>query len=509
MTERTTAQRAREDPASEGAMRLSKLTLPREEMRSLGYAVVDALVEHFEGLPDAPVARRHPEASRLQGRLHEPAPESPTHPERVLEQLQSDVFSSMMHSDHPRFFGYIPGPSNFVGAMADALAAGLNVFAGTWADASGPAALELATLDWLREICGMPASAGGIFVSGGSMANLTALAVARHTLLPGGHFADAVVYYSDQTHSSIERGLMLLGFKRSQLRELPSDEALTLDPARLRCEIAANRGEGRRPFCVVANAGTTNTGAVDPLSELTAICRQEGMWLHADGAYGASAVLTAEGADALAGLDLVDSLAIDPHKWLFQPYEIGCVLVRDARRMRDTFKVRPDYLRDLEREAEGVNFCDYGPQLSRSFRALKLWMSLKVFGLAAFRAAIAHGMASASLTEEKLRRADRCWEIVSPAQLGILCFRYAPSGWRGEDLDALNQRVADELAATGYAFPSTTVLHGRIVLRMCTINPRTTYEDIEGTVRLLTEIGTRLSGRRADADARRPLAGVA
>jgi len=354
-------------------------------MRALGYRVIDMLVEHFETLPEKPVTRKADRAS-LEGRLRETLPEQGTDPLAVLDQVERDVFENIMHLDHPRFFAFVPSPSNFVGVMAEALAAGFNVFAGTWLEASGPAQIELVTVDWLRSACGLPVSAGGLFVSGGSMANITALAVARHRVLDD-QIPGAVVYCSDQTHSSIERGLWVLGFGRHQLRKVPSDDRFRLDLSALRSAVEADRAAGRVPFCVVANAGTTNTGAVDPLPELADYCDREGLWLHVDGAYGAAAVLCKRGHATLEGLGRADSLSLDPHKWLFQPYEIGCVLVRDERWLRETFHILPEYLIDIEGQAGEVNFCDRGIQLTRGFRALKLWMSFKVFGQAGFEAA--------------------------------------------------------------------------------------------------------------------------
>jgi aromatic-L-amino-acid decarboxylase len=238
---------------------------------------------------------------------------------------------------------------------------------------------------------------------------------------------------------------------------------------------------------VVANAGTTNTGAVDPLGDLATICRDNGMWLHTDGAYGAAAVLTEEGKAALAGLSGTDSLAIDPHKWLFCPFEIGCILVRDRGLLKNAFHILPDYMKDVERTGTEVNFCDFGIQLSRNFRALKLWLSIKVFGLGAFREAVAGGIENARLAEARIR-ASRQWEIVTPAQLGIVSFRACLPGRSPEEIDSIHHRIVDRLTEEAYAFLSSTILSGRTVLRMCTINPTTTRRDIESTVEHLDRI---------------------
>lgn len=467
----------------------SRLQLAPDELRRLGYRIVDLLVEHEQSLPGKPVTHVLDWRS-AQERLRDPFPEQGLPPERVLEEVERDVLGTIMHVNHPRFFAFVPGPGNLVSALADALAAGFNVFAGTWMEGSGPAEVELRTIDWLRQICGLPETAFGLLVSGGSVANLTALAVARRVRL-GDRIPRGVAYFSDQTHSAVERAFRILGFESGQLRRLPSGEDFRLPLGALERAVEADRAAGLIPFCVVANAGTTNTGAVDPLRELARFCRDEGLWLHADGAYGAAAALCERGRRLLEGLDAVDSLALDPHKWLFQPFEAGCVLVREGSQLRDTFRTVPPYLADVYRQ-EGVNFCDYGIQLTRSFRALKLWMSLKVFGVAAFRQAIERGFELAGLAEARLR-ANPVWEIVSPAQMAVVCFRYRAPGGAETESDAFQQRLADAMFAGGFAALTTTVLKGRRVLRMCTINPRTTAEDIAATIERLEQVAAGLA----------------
>ncbi|MCX6620706.1 MAG: pyridoxal-dependent decarboxylase [Acidobacteria bacterium] len=454
-----------------------RLDFTPDQMRRFGYRIIDLLVEHFSESADGPVASLT-DRETLEGCLAGPPPELPSDPEEVLERLQRDVFSSRMRVDHPRFFAFVPGPGNFAGAMADALVSGLNIFAGTWMAGSGPIALELATVRWLAEACGMPEAAGGLFVSGGSMANLTALAVARHVVLDD-RMDGAVVYYSDQTHSSVERALRTIGFLPEQLRRLPSDAAFRLSVEQLAVAVEADRRAGRRPFCVIANAGTTNTGAVDPLARLASFCKTGGLWLHADGAYGAAACLSGRGRAALEGIGQVDSLSLDPHKWLFQPFETGCVIVRDADLLRRTFRIMPEYLQDVHRLSP-VNLCDYGVQLTRSFRALKLWMSIQIFGMQAFREAIEHGFHLAEYAEARLRRMPG-WEVVSPAQMAVVCFRYT------ED-DARNAGLVQAMYRDGHAMLTSTVLHGRTVLRLCTINPRTTEADLDSTLARLDQL---------------------
>jgi glutamate/tyrosine decarboxylase-like PLP-dependent enzyme len=462
-----------------------RIELSREEMKDLGYRVVDMIVDHVETLSKKPVSRSLGEGWSGDVDI-EPIPEEGGDIAEILRTVERDVLGAIMHVDHPRYFAFIPGPGNFVGAMADALSSGFNVFASTWLEGSGAAQIELVTINWLRQICGMPEGAGGLFVSGGSMANLTGLAVARSTIL-GHDLTDGVVYFSDQTHSSVERALWVLGFAPRQIRKLPTDKDYRLVPELLSAEIERDRAAGRRPFCVVANAGTTNTGAVDPLKELAAITRDCGMWLHVDGAYGAAAILTEEGKAALSGLSCSDSLVIDPHKWLFCPFEIGCVLVRDRTLLRNAFHILPEYMEDAERTGTEVNFCDFGIQLSRGFRALKLWMSIKVFGLGAFREAVAAGIENARIAETIIG-ASRRWRVVTPAQLGIVTFRALLPGRPSEEIDSIHRGIVDRLVKDGYAFLSSTVLSGRVVLRMCTINPRTTQQDIADTIGLLERL---------------------
>src|SRR5436309_2616480 len=319
----------------------SRIALSREEMREFGYRVVDLLAEHFAKMQDGSVGAKADPARIIPLFEGEP-PETGRDPNELLEQLERDVFPNNLHVDHPRFFAFVPGPNNFVSTMADALAAGFNVFNGTWFGGSAAAALELGVIRWLGRTCAMPATTGGLFVSGGSVANMTGLMAARRAVLKD-RIDGATVYLSDQTHSSVERALRLSGFSREQIRRLESDRNFRLSIKTLRAAIADDRRAGLRPFCIVANAGTTNTGAVDPLSELADLAAKEKLWLHVDGAFGAAAILSKRGRERLDGLDRADSLTLDPHKWLFQSFECGCVLVRDAAILKSAFKIKADY----------------------------------------------------------------------------------------------------------------------------------------------------------------------
>ena len=461
------------------------LHLSREEMRTLGYRVVDLLVDHFADGEEQGTGRS-PSRSEMEDRLRETLPEEGQDPHTVLDQVEADVLPNTMRVDHPRFFGFVPGPNNFIGVLADALAAGFNVFSGTWISGAAAAQVELVVIDWLRERCGLPDTTRGLFTSGGSMANVTALAAARHAVLDD-DVTDAVAYCSDQTHTSVDRALRLLGFAPDQLRRLPSDDRFRLNPDAVRDAVASDRARGRRPFCVIANAGTTNTGAVDPMPPLADLTEDENLWLHVDGAYGAATVVCDRGQKRLTGLDRVDSLTMDPHKWLFQPFEIGGVLVRNERHLRRAFRLEAEYLEDAVGADDEVNFSAYGIQLTRSFRALKLWMTLKVFGRKHVAEAVRRGFERAEQAERFLRHRPE-WSVVTPAQMGMITFRCVPEGWTDDDIDDLNRRLAPAISEEGKIFLTQTSLHERPVLRLCPIHPRTTEEDLRATIDRLDQL---------------------
>jgi aromatic-L-amino-acid decarboxylase len=447
----------------------SPLELPPEEMRRLGYRVIDRIVEHWATLDDQPPVVVG-EAASLREALVAPAPEAPGDPDAALDRLFDEILPWTTRPIHPRFFARVSSPSNYVSALADAVASGFNVLGTSWVASSGPSTVELAVVEWLRGWCGMPEGSEGLLVSGGSTASLTALVAAREAR--GGE--GGVVYVSDQAHASILRDLRVMGER--EVRVLPSDGSSRLAVDAVAAAVAEDRAAGRTPFALVATAGTTNTGAVDPLDELADLAAAEGLWLHVDGAYGAAAALCAPGRAVLAGLGRGDSLVIDPHKWLFQPYEAGAVLLREPGVLERTFSLTGEYLRDTF--GGEVNFRDRGVQLSRGVRALKLWLSVQVFGVSAFRDAVEQGIRLAEHAEAVLEERPG-WEIVTPAQLGIVCF--AREG--GDE-----SRISEAMVLEGYAAPSTTVLRGRTVLRLCTINPRTTFEEIEATIERMERV---------------------
>lgn len=456
-------------------------------MKRIGYHIIDIIVNYLDNLHDLPVSKIG-NRQELEKKLFEQLPENGIDIYSVLEIVETDILSHISKVNHPRFFAYIPSPSNFISAMADTIASSFNVYSSSWLLGSGPAEIELITLDWLRQLYNFPETAGGLFVSGGSLANLTALAVARHVKL-NNQINNAVIYMSDQTHSSVIKAFRLLGFQNEQIQILQSNQQFQIPIKDLTKKVHQDITSGNIPFCVIANAGTTNSAAVDPISELVPICQKENIWLHVDGAFGAASILSEEGQSLLKGIESVDSLTVDPHKWLFQPYEIGCVLLRNREHLKSAFHILPEYLKDMKCSNNEINFSDYGIQLTRGFRALKLWMSLKTFGLEAFKKAINYGIQLAKRTEE-IVSALPDWEIVTPAQLGIVTFRYYPKGRSLLETNAINQEIVKYMTQDGYAMVSSTELKGKTVIRMCTINPRTTVDDIRETVKRLERFGS-------------------
>ncbi|HEX6938122.1 MAG TPA: aminotransferase class V-fold PLP-dependent enzyme [Longimicrobiales bacterium] len=459
------------------------LELDAETMRRLGYAVVDLLVERIAGLDREP-AWRGIRRAELEPRLREPAPEAPRDFRHVLHRLAADVLGYAARVDHPRFFAYVPGSPTWPGILGDFLAAGYNVFQGTWLASAGPSEVELVVLDWFREWLGYPADAAGVLVSGGSAANLTALACARETVL-GEDTGRAVLYFPTEAHSSVLRAARVLGFRRDQLRVLPVDGAFRLDPATLADAVDEDVRAGRRPFLLVANAGTTSSGAVDPLPELADLCAERGLWFHVDGAYGGFAILTERGRRLLRGIERADSVTLDPHKWLYQPFEAGCVLVRRGARLHEAFHILPDYLQDAAVAGAEVNFADRGVQLTRSARALKIWVSIQTLGLAAFRRAIDNAL-DLALHAERVIEATPALELLTPATLGIVCFRRRPAGIDDEaELERINAALVPQLLESGVGMISSTRLHGRYALRVCPMNHRSRPQDVERVLQWL------------------------
>jgi glutamate/tyrosine decarboxylase-like PLP-dependent enzyme len=449
------------------------LDLPPDELRALGHYVWDRLVDRWEQLDEQPpIAPDDPEwgPHRIA-----PCPDGPTDAKAAVDELFDAILPRGQRADHPRFFARIGSPSNPVGVLADLIGTGHNAFAGSWTGGAGASAVELAVIAWLADWMGMPPETEGVLVSGGSVGTLTALAAAAQDRAESRD--EATGYVQEHTHGAIAKAWRVLGFNPSNLRVLKADPSHRLQASAVDAAVRLDRESHLHPFVVFGSAGTTSTGSVDALNDLADLAQREGMWFHVDGAYGAPAKLT--GTDLLDGIGRADSLVLDPHKWLFQPYEIGVVLVRHHTALERAFALDGAYLRDTR---EGVvQFRERGPQLTRSARALKLYLSLKVFGLDAFRQAVRVGIELAEYAEELLAAGDT-WEIVSPATLGIVCFR--PAGATDEQTDELVRRAVQD----GFAAPSTTELDGRTVARLCAINPRTTKQDIERTIQRLEHL---------------------
>jgi aromatic-L-amino-acid/L-tryptophan decarboxylase len=478
------------------------LELDAEQMRRMGYAVVDLLVRRIAGLANEPVLSM---ASRteMEARIDEPAPAGARDFDGLLERLDRDVLPFVGHFDHPRFFGYIPGAGTWPAALGDLIAAAMNIDSGAWRESAGPSQLELTVLDWFREWIGYPIEAAGVLVSGGSAANLTAIACARETIV-GSMSPRIVAYASDQTHSSLARAARHLGFRPDQLRVLPTDDRFRIRLDDLAAAIDADASAGRLPFLVNANAGTTNTGAVDDLVAISRLCRERGIWLHVDGAYGAFAVLTERGRAALEGLELADSVTLDPHKWLAMPFEVGCLIVRDGANLERAFELHPEYLQERVGDRQAVNFADRGLQLTRASRAIKVWLAIQTFGVDAFRAVIERAM---DLTVEAQRRieADDRLELITAASLGILTFRRRGAPCETpEHVDRVNESIVAALAAAGDVLLTSTVIRGRYAIRLCVLNHTTAIGDVEHALERVASAEARLTaGDAARAHAER------
>jgi glutamate/tyrosine decarboxylase-like PLP-dependent enzyme len=454
----------------------SGLEMTPEEMRELGHKVVDLVVDRWVALDGAPPWRME-DRQTLEGKLREPPPEEGSDPESVLERARRDILEFAARVDHPRFFAFIPGGPTWPSVMADLLSAGFNVFQGTWLGSSGPSQVELVVLDWIKEWMGLGPEWGGLLTSGGSTANLIALVAAREA---AGGLDRRVLYLGDQGHSSVVKAAVTMGMTRDSIRTVPSDAAFRLDPGALSRMIAADRAAGLTPLAICAAAGATNTGAVDDIQALADLAAREATWLHVDGAYGAFAALDTRGREQFSGLGRADSLTVDPHKWFYQPFETGGLLLRRPDTLHRAFRISAEYLQDTELGGDQVNFGDRGVQLSRRFRALRIWMSVQMLGLRAFREAIGRSLDLAEWGADFIR-AEADLEFLAPPSLGILCFRYRPDGVAEDDpaLDRMNSRIHERVVESGAAMISSTALGGKFALRLCVLNYRSSVEDVE------------------------------
>jgi len=475
-----------------------------DDIRRVGHLVVELISHHLTSLPERPVFDPFPPelAERF---LNADVPLAGQEPEEILAAFARDVEPYPFGNGHPRFYGWVNSPPAIMGIFAEALAAAMNpsVAGGNHAATY----VERQVLSWFKTLLGFPASSMGVLVSGGSMATLTGLAVARHVQLNvrlgtdvracglpgvGGRL---LVYASTESHSCIRKAVELLGLGSDNLRLVPVDSRRRIQVPALETAIQQDLQTGHIPIAVAASAGTVNSGAIDPLAALRALCDGYGLWLHVDAAYGAPAILSQRYRQELEPIALADSVALDPHKWLYVPVEAGLVLIRDGQAMRDAFSLVPPYLRNdgQTNEIFGLPwFSEYGFQQTRGFRALKVWMSLKHHGLAGYAEAIERDIALAEHLAHLVDTSEDLQRLASG--LSIVCFRYAPPQWQAdaERLNALNKALLERLQRGGQAFLSSTTMDGAFVLRACIINPRTRAEDLERLVALVRDLGLQL-----------------
>ncbi len=478
--------------------------------KKLGYALVDQIAAFYDSLPGRAVTTGEPPREI---RTHLPDTGLPEHgmpADELLAETAKVLFDHSLHIGHPKFFGYITSPSVPIGVLADLLASAVNPNLGGWALSPVGTEIERQTIRWIAELVGYPTDCGGLMVSGGNVANLLGFFAARKAKAPwdiraSGLRGDArqlTVYASSETHTWIEKASDLAGLGTDAVRLIRIDEHQRMDPAALERQIVKDKSEDRLPFLAVATAGTVSTGAVDPLPEIAAICHEHGVWFHVDGAYGAPAAALPDAPEAMSGLGDADSVAIDPHKWLYSPLEAGCTLVRNPEHLRDAFTFRPKYYHfEEEEEDPRINFYEYGIQNSRGFRALKVWLSLRQIGREGY----------VRMMQDDVRLARHLFEVAENHEelqafthgLSITTFRYVPQGLNpGAEaveayLNELNEKLLTRLQSGGETFLSNAMLDDRFLLRACIVNFRTRLADVEA----LAEIVVR-RGRELDSEMR-------
>ena len=476
-------------------MRPGSLDLSETELRELSSQVTQLVTEYFSEVTTLPV---FPDTAA--GKTSSAVGTSLPVDGEPLSQLIQDcrvIFENSRHNGHPRFFGYVASPATPPGAFGDLLASALNVNLTSWR--SGPAATEIerTVISWLASLIGYARDlpAHGLLTSGGSMANLTALLIAHRSksdpdvALKGlaNSAAPMTIYASDQIHMSIPKAADILGFGRDNVRLVKCGDNFRIDLLELRARITADIEKGLKPFCVVGSAGTVNAGAVDPLNELAELAKEFGLWFHIDGAYGALAALDETKRSLFHGLELADSISLDPHKWLYVPLDSGCLLFRDEARARAAFAFEgADYIKVHEQNAdEAFAFWNYGPELSRRFRAFKIWMTLRYYGTKRIAAAISEDNALATYLAEQVEAADD-FELLAKPELSICCFRYVTPALREQDkLDELNTEILTRIQRGGGAYVSSATVNGKFALRACITNFRTTRADIDQTLDII------------------------
>ena len=465
-----------------------------EAMRALGHQMVDDLIDYWAGIREQKIWRPIPD--EVKEVFDQPIPEQGQSPEEVYREFKEYIFPYNKGNVHPRFFAWIQGTGTPLGTFGDLLASGMNP--NTAIGEHSAMYVDRQVVNWCKELMNFPSEASGILVSGGSIANITALTVARNSFgeekirQKGLKAASGqlLIYCSVETHSCIQKAAEIIGLGTDAVRKIGVNERFELDVEQLRAQLENDLQAGFHPFCLVGTAGTVNTGAIDPMVELLEISRAYGLWFHVDGAYGALGKLDANYADALRAIEEADSLAFDLHKWLYVPYEVGCTLIRDAKKHRDSFAITPNYLlqekRGLSRGLDSIN--NYGFELSRGFKALKVWMSIKEHGRAKYAAIIAQNNRHAAYLAELVEE-NPYLELTAPLSMSITCFRMIQPGWGEEALQALNKEILLRLQEEGIASPSSTILNGKYTLRIANVNQRTQREDMDLLVREVLRIG--------------------
>lgn len=468
-----------------------------DAMRTLGRAMVDDMIDHLRTVKERPVWQPIPDSVRAAFR--KPLPRQGTAAEDVYDRFKGSVLPYPTGNIHPRFWGWVMGNGTVTGMLAEMLAAGLNLNQGGGTQAGS--LVESQVIAWCKEMMGFPAGASGLLVSGGSMANLVGLTVARNAKAGFDIRTKGVAaaprpmrfYASVEVHSSVQKAVELLGLGKEALRLVPVMPDMTVDMKALRSAIREDRAHGQAPVCVIGCAGTVNTGAIDPLDALADLCRDEGLWFHVDGAFGALAVLSPELRDRVKGMERADSLAFDMHKWMYLQYEVGCTLVREAVLHREAFALTPHYLEHTPRGIGGGDlwFSDFGVELSRGFRALKVWMSLQEHGVEKFGRMIRQNVDQARHLERRVA-AEPALELMAGVPLNIVCLRYRGRLTDPSAIDALNKELLLRLHEGGVAAPSYTVLNGAYALRVCITNHRTTTADLDLFVQEVLRLGKEL-----------------
>ncbi|HEY3763737.1 MAG TPA: aminotransferase class V-fold PLP-dependent enzyme [Gaiellales bacterium] len=469
------------------------------EARELTGAVLDLWCDMLDRMRELPVAPPL-DAAAVARAAAVPIPAQPMPVAELAALLRPLVMEHSTLCGHPGFMAYISGSGTVPGAAADLLAAALNPNAGGWTISPAATELELHLTRWLAGRFGLPNGAAGLMTSGGAASNLTALKAARDARTPGDTRRDGiaglplVLYASEEAHATIAEAADVMGLGERAVRAIPTDAGLRMRADALEQTIADDRAAGRHPFAVVATAGTTATGAIDPLPAVADICAAHGLWMHVDAAYGGAAVLAPELRPLLAGIEQADSIAFDPHKWLYTPQSSACLLVRDPAHLLRSFSIDAAYVRDdAALSGRGTNVGEMGPQWSRAFLALKVWLSLAAHGTEAYGRRIAHDVELARYLDARVREHPDL-EPMCPVTLSIACFRYAPAGAGLDDqaLDALNERLMVAIRRDGRAFPSNAVLGGRYGLRACLVNHRTEAQDIDALLDATLELGAAL-----------------